>query len=465
MWDSSAPRTEWLHGAALALGLALGAALLWPRVGVRDVDAYSYLVGAYSLQAGRGYVSLSGAALNHWPPGYSWLLSWFATPLRGAWLINNLAWGAVAALIYAHARRSAWERSAAWGVALALACNFCAAFATNVSPDTLTYAVFLFAFWLWRTDQLRKMLCALCLLNLLIILKYVAVVFVPAILLARLFDKGAFYWLRERALTATGVLGWLGGIAGVMWLNRVMAGAGIPVSHITGTGQQHFVYELRNIAQQIPRGFLSEWYGSLYAAGPIIGFSLVLVSGMVCLLTLRPQAPTKELRGQAIGLFALTLLMRVFKVFTGIRLFAYGLVLGVLSCRVAAGKARWWLLYGVLSVLLLTANGLTANRYGVNDARYEKLAREAVAQGWPEGKVYTNSFHLLDVHERQATLNTLDAQTAQTGDYFLQVTLPQYDAVAKSVRPVVWTGTGWRQVWSIEGATLWERQKAKEGKR
>src|SRR2546427_9424391 len=51
--------------------------LLHARLGVADVDGYAYLIGARSLHEGNGYRGLTGEAFNHWPPGYSLLLSVF----------------------------------------------------------------------------------------------------------------------------------------------------------------------------------------------------------------------------------------------------------------------------------------------------------------------------------------------------------------------------------------------------
>jgi len=84
-----------IQAAATISGLGtLFMFLLHPRLGIRDVDGYSYIMGARSLHLGTGYRSLAGQPFNHWPPGYSLLLSPFRDPVSAALILNYLSFGA-----------------------------------------------------------------------------------------------------------------------------------------------------------------------------------------------------------------------------------------------------------------------------------------------------------------------------------------------------------------------------------
>jgi hypothetical protein len=87
-----------LFSAALLLS-CLAISLLFvlhPRLGIRDVDGYAYIMGARSLHQGNGYRSLTDEAFNHWPPGYSLVLSLFSDSIRAAILVNYFSFGVAA---------------------------------------------------------------------------------------------------------------------------------------------------------------------------------------------------------------------------------------------------------------------------------------------------------------------------------------------------------------------------------
>src|SRR5688572_16118707 len=91
-------RTSWLAGIFLAS--VLGIWLLHPRIGIPDVDAHASIIGAHSLKRGHGYRDLHNAPLNHWPPGYSWLISLARNPVMAAQVINYLSFGGAVAMLF-----------------------------------------------------------------------------------------------------------------------------------------------------------------------------------------------------------------------------------------------------------------------------------------------------------------------------------------------------------------------------
>src|SRR6266576_3067063 len=123
MLTSLSEKRIWSFTPALILACVAISLLfvLHPRLGVRDEDGYAYIMGARSLHEGNGYRSLTGEAFNHWPPGYSLLLSVFPDGIAAATVINYLSFGAAVGLLYYLLRQSGWSWQAAGGFAIVLA--------------------------------------------------------------------------------------------------------------------------------------------------------------------------------------------------------------------------------------------------------------------------------------------------------------------------------------------------------
>lgn len=116
--------------------------MLYPQIGIRDIDAYAYIVGSYSIQDAQGYYSLDGEPLNHWPPGYSLLLSLFDDPINVSMIINYVSFGLVVGLLFFIARRNKWHIYSSFGLSVALGFGFFRNISTNTTPDILNYFVF-----------------------------------------------------------------------------------------------------------------------------------------------------------------------------------------------------------------------------------------------------------------------------------------------------------------------------------
>src|SRR5262245_28163059 len=151
--------------------------LLHPRLGIRDVDGYAYIMGARSLHQGLGYQDLTGDAFNHWPPGYSLLLSVFPDPMPAALVLNYLSFGVAIGLLYYLPRQHGWSWQAGLGFSVTLASGFFRLLANEVHADMLTYALF-FAAVCFAIQGPARMLPAL-IWAFLIPIKLIAVVFLP----------------------------------------------------------------------------------------------------------------------------------------------------------------------------------------------------------------------------------------------------------------------------------------------
>jgi Dolichyl-phosphate-mannose-protein mannosyltransferase len=432
--------------------------ILQPRIGVRDEDAYSYIVGAYSIQAGMGYCDLSGSPLNHWPPGYSLILSLFPSPMQGALFLNYLSFGVAVVLIYQIARNSKkWTELSALGLALALGFIFLRRHASNAAPDILTYALFLFALFLYYKDSSRLRMISYLIWGLLIPIKLIAVVFIPAALLARYVGKPMTFIRAERFELFIAFVSWSFFLVITLLFNFLTIRHALPNSHTPhATNGDSLLYIASLFLMNIPRTFLSNWYGSIGTMSALIPFCAVLLVALVCLFTLRFHS--RDLAKHAILLFLLCCLPQfVTQQVGGIRLAGYGLIVLFFALYPAGGWYKMWALYGLLGVALSVLNALTQNSLGANDPRYEKLAHESLQVGPFPGKVHTNSFHVLDIHTKVATEHVDSAEQLSEAEYFFWVSLPKYDAIAGTVSPVEMPGEGWCEVASVTGAKLFRR--------
>jgi hypothetical protein len=281
-------------GGALLLVIVATVSMfvLHPRLGVRDVDGYAYIIGAQSFHRGNGYRSLTGEALNHWPPGYSLLLSAFPDSIRAAQIVNYLSFGVAVGLIYYLLRNAGWSLPAALGLSVALASGFFRLLSSEAHADVLTYALFLAALWGATRSPQSRFFPAL-IWALLIPVKLIAVVFLPASLVADCITSGLH--LRKvvgsyaPAATAAVVA-----IASVLVFDQLTTGALMP-SH-EHSSLQTFVSGARIAAISIPREFLFNWHGSTGAPFPRIAFPACLCFAVACLLSLRPEPEGKWLR-------------------------------------------------------------------------------------------------------------------------------------------------------------------------
>lgn len=460
--DDEVTSSEWLHGLAskrdgiwaiiVGVTLTLSMVVLQPRIGIRDADAYTYIVGSYSFQAGTPYVSLNGEPLNVWPPGYSFVLSWFADPIAASFVINCAALGVAASLLFLLARRQHWSRRAALSLSLAMGYGFFHLLATNATPDIFTYAVFLLGALAYLDKRSR--LLAYLLWAILIPVKLIALAFVPAGLITEALGlTGENFTGYRRAAAAAGA--WAIALAALLLFNLATEGAIISAEHESTTIERLAanVYYFATIA---PRTFLAAWYGSIRSVDVILPVAAVLILGVASLATLkvRPAPRTAGYLGLVlIAVFLMMLLVRNFDIRP--RLIGYALLL---LFFLFIPRPRWdwlWLLYGLSMVALSVVNVLQVNALGANDPRYKALAATVVAQGMlPDNTVYTNSFHILDIHERVATQTVESLEALPDESHFLHIKLPQYDGIATIVLPVE-IGSEWCLVRTSDDADLY----------
>jgi hypothetical protein len=436
---------------AVATGMAssLLLAVLHPRIGVRDADAVAYVVGAMSMRAGRGYVDLMGGPLNHWPPGYSWLLSFSSEPIFASQAVNYAAYGLCTGLLFRLARAAGWPRFSALCVTVAIVVGFLRGVATNTAPDILTYAAFVWAATAWVRSAGARLSPYLMWIAL-IPLKLVAALFAPAAVLAAWWRSAQIGSVKIGAIA----LGWITMAMAVLMFNYATMDAAVPPSYERASATS-VSQLLKALVGGVPRTWLAFWYGSIASWPVFAAVTVVTMSGVCAYARLVVDARGGSLRALGGSLLGLSLLLAVAVNYGGWRLMGYGAIVLVLGFRPRERSGAAWLVYGLAALVLAIANAWTTNSMGVNDPRYAEVARTAVAAG-VRPPVATNSFHVLDVHEGVGS-HPVSGLGEVREDRFFLVKLPAYDAIATSVWTVVLPGTGWCVEAEFFGGALYGR--------
>src|ERR1017187_1186283 len=449
-----------VHCVVLFAVVVSAAFWMQPRISVSDSDACAYTEGACSIQDGHGYRDATGNQLNHWPPGYSWLLSLFPHPLEAAWVINYVSLGVAAVFVYLLTQNAGWRPLASGGAALALGFGFLRNIAIFAKPDIFTYALFLVGMRCLAGENDRWRTLGACIWSALIPVKLMAVVFAPALLLVDcIVLRGGRRSFRPLHCAII-VGGWSVAVALVVGFNYHTMRVILPATHEPG-GFRTCVYETGQFCVTFFRAFLANWYGSLRKIQALAPFALTLLSALVCLITLRPYPEGKRYACLGLAMLGMTWALEMARHFSGgSRLTGYGLLLVLLAFRPAAGAGKYWLTYACFTVLLTLANVITTNSLGVNDPRYACVAQEVVAAPVSPEPLFTNSYHVLDVHARRPSLAVDRLEDVPPGAVFLRITLPSYDAIQPTVWRVEDPPAEWRVIAKWKDAILYRKPAA-----
>jgi hypothetical protein len=427
--------------------------LLHPRIGIRDVDGYSYIMGARSLHLGTGYRGLTGEVFNHWPPGYSLLLSPFKDPVFAAMILNYLSFGLSVGLLYYLLRLSKWEPRAALGFTLVLASGFFRLLANWVHPDILTYALFLAGVCLAVSGARRTwpgILWAVA-----IQLKFIAAVFLPAAFIADLFTKRQSWIQVVRSYVPAGLVAAIG-LAAILVFNAHTTQTLAPQQDVSSLGT--FTTAAKVLVTQIPRAIPFSWHGTAFAAFPKIAFAVSMLMALICLCSLRGTSDGKWLRIFGSGCLIFSGLLLFVRAYEPVpRLIGYGIFALVIGFRPNRWANNVWLAYGLLSLAIGVTNATTVNSLGSNDPRYAQLANEFQSYYKSSTVVATNSFHILDLHANIASVPVADYAEADHYQEFFWVTLPKFDATAGSVVRMPPPTAGWCQEREFSGGILFRR--------
>lgn len=450
------PKLWWIAGIFVIS--VLGIWLLHPRISIPDVDAHASILGAHSLKRGHGYRDLHGAPLNHWPPGYSLLLSLAPQPVMAAQIINYLAFGGAVTMLFLLALRTGWPAPLAGSFAVAFGFGLLRLLACMSKPDILTFFVFLLAAKLFHVEHFRfGRLLACFLWGALIPLKLIAVVFVPGVLLADWWMNGnRHFWARFTQHAS----------AGAFWL--LFAGATLAFNYFTiyawnspsyvDPSIMGLINELKRFVSGFFVGILAVWYGPIQqprVATPVVA---TVWLGLAALSTVKTSPRGKPLLGMGIGILVISWLLEIVRLYyADARLMGYGILL-VLVGLAPGGRFAWlWTLYAFGTLALAIYNVATTVSVGTNHSAYADVARRIAATRLPEGPIVSNSFHILDVHAGIPTRPVTSLDTVPRGTIYVEITLPNYDAIAKTVGPAAAVDSSWREIASVEGARIYQK--------
>lgn len=447
-------RNSILGAALLGCFSLLFIFLLHPRLGIRDVDGYAYIIGARSLHRGAGYRSLMGEPLNHWPPGYSLLLSLFRDPITAALVLNYLSFGATVGLLYYLLRRVGWSWQAGLGASVALGSGFFRLLANEAHADIMSYALFFVAVCLIIRSGKRTWPSLIW--ALLVPIKLIAVVFLPPAIVADGLDAGRDW---KRLLSSYAIPATLTALAvgSILIFNLMTTGSLIPSSHESSS--LHLLSQgARSFVASIPRTFLFDWHGPVREPFPRLAFAACITLCFICLLSLRPTKGARWFRFYGAGFLICSAVLLCVRSFDpSARLVGYGLIMLMLGFTPRAWANGAWLLYGVASVATAVVNARTVNSLGINDPRYAALAAEFRMKYKDSTLVATNSFHILDIHTDIPSVPISNYSELMPYRRFFWVTLPQYDAVTTAVTPMPHPGHEWREETRLSGGVLFVR--------
>jgi len=328
--------------------------------------------------------------------------------------------------------------------------------ATGVRPDILAYGLFLVgAVSYLHSGAAKHRLGAYFLWSLLIPIKLVAVVFVPAAVLAD--------WISSTTRSREKLQEWSAGLAmcgfataGVVAYNYATIGRWVNPSHEHLSTQS--VRELLWFGYDYLRQFFWHWNGSVLEF-PASAFFLVACALTIgCLSTLRWRHANKVAFRLGLSILVCTLALTLVRSFEiGPRLFSYGMLL-VLASFAPSGRFQWlWVSYACWVLATGALNQWTSLEEGASHPAYEQLA--LTSRGLPGlGDAYTctNSFHVLDLHIRIPTHPVKGYPLPEECESFYWVALPAFDRsgiVTEMDRP----GADWCEVGAVPGATMFRR--------
>jgi hypothetical protein len=431
--------------------------VLHSNIGINDIDAYAYIEGARSVRRGLGYVDPAGNALNHWPPGYSLLLSRFSDPLWASYWINALSLAVATSVLFLLALQSGWPSAAAVGLASAVGFGFFHSLASSAKPDILNYAVFLVAAFLVFEGRPWRQTMGFILMNVLIPVKFIAVVFFPAFLLHDIWKYKFVSATRRFPQYFIAGSVWMVSLMGVLVFNLRTLGGMFPPS-VERPSPSGFILELWRFVYDFFREFLANWYGSIRPPIFLIIFFVVLIAGLVALTSLHRDEAGRNARQVGILILSLSWALEFIGNFgASPRLMGYGMLLVLVGCAPKSVASPRWLLYGAACLAAAVLNVMLVDSSGAGHPRYAAMAQSIEPFLDNKKTLYTNSDGLVDVYlgRRSIPVNVLpDSSEAAC---FLEVRLPNYDAVGAKVWPIAPSTETWRLVADVDGARLYCR--------
>jgi hypothetical protein len=429
---------------------------LHSSIGINDVDAFIYIEGARSLNQGLGFVDTGGSPIDSWPPGYSLLLSQFQDPLRASYWINALSLAIATSTLFFLALQNGWPRLAAMGFAGAFGCGFLHSLAAMAKPDILAYAIFLLAAFLVFQNRLGCRTIGLTLLSILILVKMIAVVFFPAFFLHDVWKYKPSDLIKRWREYLVAACVWLAAIISLIAYNLRTLGTMFAAPEKLALNT--LPLELWQFLQEFFRAFIANWYGSIRPPLFLTVFVAVLIAGLVSLASLKREGIGREARRMGLAILGLSWVLELVRVFdAGPRLMGYGLLLVILGCAPRTTACLRWAAYGAACFGAAILNAVLVDSSGAGHPLYADMARRIEPYLDSTKPLYTNSEGLVDVHLGRLSTPINELPASSGAACFLEVRLPNYDAVGAKVWPIDRAITQWTLIADVDSARLYCR--------
>ncbi len=431
---------------------------LQERSSMTDCDAEAYIQGARSLAHGLGYVSAARIPMNHWPAGYSLLLSLWSDPIRAAFIVNLVSHGLATVLLWAVARREGWSEGHSLALAAIASFGFFAGLTRPAKPDILTYAFFLAGVLVYRRDTFAARAGACLLFCALIPVKMIAITFAPGFLLAEMFGMGfkPFLARRWRESLLAGVF-WTAILGGILWYNAHTLKEATPSSY-EAASLETFTREVMRFITDFFRCGLATWYGTIRPLPYLVTFAITAGLGLACLLTLRRSAGGRLVFRAGVAMLILSFGLECYRTyFAGPRLMGYGMLLTLVGMAPRRGSLPLWGAYAAALLCQSIYGSRAVTENGLNCAAYEQAAVEAAGHLPRDARIFTNGRALLDVHVGIASELGGDLAKVPAGSWYWRLDLPNYDAIMVNVYPPAVLDDAWKLQTRLTDGAIYQK--------
>ena len=392
---------------------------LYPNIAVSDCDAEAYLMGSVSIKNGNGYVNLKGDPLNTWPPGFSYILSFFSNPFLAVKIINCISLSLASLLVFVICVVFNWPILLSFLITMSFSFGFLINISLNAKPDIFCYSIFMLAFLLFLNRYFYIKAIGLLFLACLVPIKLIALSFSPGLLFGYLIYSQIKFSISNIFLCLIGFVFWLFGLTSVLLFNYLTVGT-LNYSHSHPGVIVNFSNEIQRFFLDFFRSGMVTWYGSIRPFPNYIFFFLCFGFCLNAIRTFKFVKFSNLAFLCGLCVFGFAWIMQLYGHYDGSsRLLGYGMFL-MLFCLVPSNSFAWAGAFLAIFVSLL-ANHATGSRYGLNDPVYKQIATEVV-QFIPPGKtINSNANNLLDVLVGVPTHFVDDPDKTVKGDLYFFV--------------------------------------------
>jgi len=387
----------------LILSIILYFLLFTQRISVADLDALSYVQGAFSLKTIGNYVNLNGNPLNHWSPGYSFLLSLIPlNPLKTAFIINLISLVICSYSIFKILEKQKIRES--FLITIYITFGFLYSISIYAKPDILTFALFFFSFYIYLFNENPNFkIFFLSIIGSLIFFKKIAILFLPSIIIADIiFNKK----IKNLKIFLIPLFIYLLTIACIVYYDYIAIGKIQPDTHLFRTTS--YFYEVKRFFYEFFRLFTFNWYGSIINSPGIFFFILINLFTIFLITKIKLNFNILFING-IILLFLFFLLQLLINFHFTPRLLAYSFILILLSFNFDKINFKKWTFIIALIFINLVFQKTTLNNQGYNNAIYQNGIKEIIKYVPKNYKIYSNSFGLLEINGiSQEAINSIN---------------------------------------------------------